>query len=58
MWVFPGADGKNLPAMKETQARFLGWEDPLKKGMAGALAPPGHRAGRRHHEDLDFGACL
>ena len=23
-----------------------------------ALAPPGHRAGRRHHEDLDFGARL
>ena len=25
---------KNLPAMQETQVRFLGWEDPLKKGMA------------------------
>ena len=24
---------KNLPAMK-TQVRFLGWEDPLEKGMA------------------------
>ena len=23
---------KNFPAMRETQFRFLGWEDPLKKG--------------------------
>ena len=25
---------KYLPAMQETQVRSLGWEDPLKKGMA------------------------
>ena len=25
---------KNLLAMQETQARSLGWEDPLEKGMA------------------------
>ena len=25
---------KNLPAMQETRFRFLGWEDPLQKGMA------------------------
>ena len=25
---------KSLPAMQKTQVRFLGWEDPLKKGMA------------------------
>ena len=25
---------KNLPAMKETRAGSLGWEDPLEKGMA------------------------
>ena len=25
---------KNLPAMPETWFRSLGWEDPLKKGMA------------------------
>ena len=25
---------KNLPAMQETQVRSLGWEDPLKEGMA------------------------
>ena len=24
----------NLPAMQETQVRFLGWEDPLAKGKA------------------------
>ena len=26
--------GKNLPAMWETWVRFLGWEDPLEKGMS------------------------
>ena len=25
---------KNLPAMQETWVRSLGWEDPLKEGMA------------------------
>ena len=25
---------KNLPAMQEMWVRFLGWEDPLEKGMA------------------------
>ena len=25
---------KNLPAIWETQVRFLGWEDTLEKGMA------------------------
>ena len=25
---------KNWPTMRETQVWFLGWEDPLKKGMA------------------------
>ena len=25
---------KNLPAMQEIWVRFLGWEDPLEKGMA------------------------
>ena len=25
---------KNPPAMLETWVRFLGWEDPLEKGMA------------------------
>ena len=25
---------KNLPAVRETLVRSLGWEDPLEKGMA------------------------
>ena len=25
---------KNLPAMQETWVQYLGWEDPLEKGMA------------------------
>ena len=25
---------KNLPAMKETWVRFLGWEDPLEEDIA------------------------
>ena len=25
---------RNLPAVQETQVQSLGWEDPLKKGMA------------------------
>ena len=25
---------KNPPAMQETWVQFLGWEDPLEKGMA------------------------
>ena len=25
---------KNLPAMRETCVRYLGWEDPLEKEMA------------------------
>ena len=25
---------KNLPAMQKTQVRYLGWKDPLEKGMA------------------------
>ena len=25
---------KKLPAMQETQVQYLGWEDPLEKGMA------------------------
>ena len=25
---------KNLPAMSEIWVQFLGWEDPLEKGMA------------------------
>ena len=25
---------KNLPAIQETIVQYLGWEDPLEKGMA------------------------
>ena len=25
---------KNPPAMQDTQVQFLGWEDPLERGMA------------------------
>ena len=25
---------KNLPAVRETQVQFVGWEDPLQKGTA------------------------
>ena len=32
---------RNLPAMQETWSQSLGWEDPLKKGMA---THPGIRA--------------
>ena len=33
--VFPVAQLlKNLPSMRETWVRSLGWEDPLEKGMA------------------------
>ena len=49
--------GKNLPAIQETWVHFLGWEDPLEKGMATnilawrfheqrsltAYSPPGHK---------------
>ena len=28
---------KNLPAMRETRVRSLGWEDPLEKEMANLL---------------------
>ena len=34
-WAFLVAQlVKNLPAMRETWVRFLGWEDPLEKGEA------------------------
>ena len=29
-----GSDGKELPAVQETQVRSLGWEDPLENGLA------------------------
>ena len=35
---------KNLPATWETRLRFLGWEDPLEKGMATHSSPLGCRS--------------
>ena len=40
---------KNLPAMRKTWVRFLGWEDPLEEGMAThssvlAWSPHGQRS--------------
>ena len=32
---------KNLPAMQETPAQFLDWEDPLEKGWATYSSFPG-----------------
>ena len=34
---------KNLPTMWETWLQFLGWEDPLEKGMATHSSIPGWR---------------
>ena len=34
MGFLGGSAVKNLPAMQETQVRFLGQEDPLEEGMA------------------------
>ena len=34
---------KSLPAMQETRVRSLGWEDPLKKGMATHSSIPAWR---------------
>ena len=33
-YVFRGSAGKELPAVWETQVRFLGWEDPLEESVA------------------------
>ena len=34
---------KNLPVMRDTQIRSLGWEDPLEKGMAPHSSIPAWR---------------
>ena len=55
--------GENLPAMRETQVRSLGWEDTLEEDVAphssilawripcteepGGYSPWGHRVGRQ-----------
>ena len=39
---------KNLPAMRETQVRSLGWEDPPEKEMATTpVFSPGEPHGQR-----------
>ena len=41
---FPGgSDGKDSPTMQETWVRFLGWEDPLEKGLATHFSIPAWR---------------
>ena len=34
---------KNLPVMRDTQIRSLGWDDPLEKGMAPHSSIPAWR---------------
>ena len=41
---------KNLPAMRETQIRSLGGEDPLDKGMATHVFLPGEFHGQKSLE--------
>ena len=44
---FPGgSDGKESACNVETWVRFLGWEDPLKRGMALMLGKTEGRSGR------------
>ena len=48
---------KHLPAMRETQVRFLGWEDPLEKEMAthsSILASPAPHPKKGLKETLGF----
>ena len=42
-WAFLVAQlVKSLPAMEETSVQFLGWEDPLEKGLATHSSILGH----------------
>ena len=53
---------KNLPVLRKTWVRSLGWEDPLEKGMATQVFLPGEFHGEkslagyslRGHKDLDM----
>ena len=49
---------KNLPAMQETQVRFLGWEDPWRrKWQPTPVFLPGESHGRRslvEGDEMDF----
>ena len=52
---------KNLPVLRKTWVRSLGWEDPLEKGMATQVFLPGEFHGEKSlagyslwgHKDLD-----
>ena len=45
---------KNLPAMRETCVRSLGWEDPLEKGTAVFLPTPELLPGEFHGQRAEF----
>ena len=53
---------KNLPVLRKTWVRSLGWEDPLEKGMAAQVFLPGEFHGEKSlagyslwgHKDLDM----
>ena len=53
---------KNLPVLRKTWVRSLGWEDPLEKGMATQVFLPGEFHGEKSlagyslwgHKDLDM----
>ena len=45
---------KNLPVLRETWVRSLGWEDPLEKGMATQVFLPGEVRGKRSLEGYDL----
>ena len=49
---------KNLPAMQKTRVRSLGWEDPLKKGMATTpVFLPGEFHGQRNLVNHSSWSC-
>ena len=45
---------KNLPAIQKTIVRYLGWEDPLEKGMA---TPPAFLPEEFHGQRSLAGYC-
>ena len=49
---------KNPPAMQETPVLFLGWEDPLEKGMATHLSILGLPCGSAGKESTSYAGDL
>ena len=45
---------KNLPVLRETWVRSLGWKDPLEKGMATQAFLPGEVHGKRSLDGYDL----